>query len=272
MTNKIKGYVFGKSGELVKEMEMPELFSTPIREDIILKVYLSQLTKQPYAPELYAGMKYSASGIISHQRRKWKTAYGIGISRIPRKIMMRRGSRFSWIGATVASTRGGRRAHPPKILAHLNFKKINKKEKSLALKSAIASTSSISCAQKKYLRLNDKLRLPLIISSEVITLRPQEIKSILVKILGENYKIAEKENRTRAGKGKARGRKNKKSRGILIVIGNNEKLKCKNFDITNAKNISLYDIASGGVPGRLTIYTENSIKDLAERFGEKKWN
>ena len=266
----MKTEILNIDGSKAKEIELPSIFSLPVREDIILKVYLTHLKKQPYAPELYAGMKYSASGIIAHQRRKWKTAYGIGISRIPRKIMLRRGSRFFWVGATVSGTRGGRRAHPPKIVSQLNYKKINKKEKSFALKSAIASTASIESLKKKYSRFSDKIKLPIVISDKITGMKMQEIKKVLEIILKENYVLAEKEIRTRAGKGKMRGRENKKSGGVLIVISNKEKLTCKNFDVVNAKNISLQDLASGGVPGRLTVYTETAIKDLAERFGDKK--
>jgi large subunit ribosomal protein L4e len=266
----MKTNIFDKNGEKLKEIELPVIFSTQIREDVILKTYLSQLRKQPYAPDLYAGMKYSAAGIISHQRRKWKTGYGIGISRIPRKIMLRRGSRFFWVGATVVGTRGGRRAHPPKIESHLNLNKINKKEKVLALKSAIASTGSIKSVQKKYPRFKPEIKVPLVFSSEIVKSKPKDIKEVLRKLLKNNYIIAERETKIRAGRGKSRGRKNKKTRGILIVIGNNEKLKCKNLDIVNANNISLNDVASGGIPGRLTAYTENALNDLNMRFSDKK--
>jgi len=262
----MKAEILNIDGSRSKEIELPEIFSVPVREDIILKVFLAQLKKQPYAPELYAGMKYSASGIIAHQRRKWKTAYGIGISRIPRKIMLRRGSRFFWVGATVAGTRGGRRAHPPKILSHLNIKKINQKEKNFAFKSAIASTADVKSVQKKYQRFNPSIKLPIIVSDKITDLKIKEIKNTLKNILRDNYILAEKESKIRAGKGKARGRKYKKTRGILIVISNNQNLKCKNLDVVKANSLSLKDIASGGIPGRLTIYTENAIKDLWERL------
>jgi len=62
-----------------------------------------------------AGAGYSASGIIRRRRNVWKTGYGKGMARVPRKIMSRSGSSFNWVGATVAQTVGGRKAHSPKI-------------------------------------------------------------------------------------------------------------------------------------------------------------
>ena len=86
------------------------------------------------------------------------------------------------------------------------------------------------------------------------------------KILGENlFGIALKKKSVRAGKGKLRGRKYKANAGMLLVTGKDEKLKTNAFEIKGAKNISVSDLAKGGV-GRLTVYTEMAIKDLEERL------
>ena len=63
-----------------KEIELPKLFSSKIREDICQKVYEIEKRWQPYAPYFLAGKLYSASGKIRHQRHRWKTSYGRGIS------------------------------------------------------------------------------------------------------------------------------------------------------------------------------------------------
>jgi hypothetical protein len=42
---------------------------------------------QPYGSMKGAGAGYSASGIVRHRRHAWKSAYGKGMSRVPRKIM-----------------------------------------------------------------------------------------------------------------------------------------------------------------------------------------
>ncbi len=104
------------NGEKATEIET-NIFDNEIRKDLIQKAVESEKQKQPHEPFLLGGKQASASGKLRHARRKWKTATGRGISRIPRKIFWRRGTQFYWQGATVSSARGGRRAHPPKVLS-----------------------------------------------------------------------------------------------------------------------------------------------------------
>ena len=87
--------VLSAEGKAVREIALPAFFSSEIREDILQKCLETRKKKQPHAPFYLAGMQKSASGQLKHARRKWKTAYGKGISRIPRKIMWRRGTQFS---------------------------------------------------------------------------------------------------------------------------------------------------------------------------------
>lgn len=181
----MKADVLNIKGEKVKEIELPKCFSSQIRGDIMSRIYEASKRKQPYAPFILAGMQHSASGNIKHARRKWKTAYGYGISRVPRKIFSRSGNRFSWQGATVTSTRGGREAHPPKIAAMLIEKKTNKKEKLNALFSAISATSHIiveSLSEAKtrdIINLSNKLiknsknKMPLIVLSSKENIKPK---------------------------------------------------------------------------------------------------
>jgi len=123
----MKAKVLSIKNEPIKEIDLPNWFSDKIREDIGQKYFEASKRIQPHTTDILAGMKYSASGKLRHMRHKWKTTYGHGISRVPRKILWRRGDQFYWIGATVSGTRGGRRAHPPKVEHFLKEKKINKK-------------------------------------------------------------------------------------------------------------------------------------------------
>src|SRR3990167_1103946 len=150
----MKATIYSLEGKKTNEIELPKLFDNKIREDLAIKLYEIEksLAKQLYSPSPFAGKRHSASGIISHLRHDWKGHYGKGISRIPRKVMWRRGTQFFWIGAEVASTRGGRRAHPPKINSQI--KKINKKEMLMAMHSALASTAHESSIIKRYSTLN----------------------------------------------------------------------------------------------------------------------
>jgi len=249
-----------------REIELPKIFFSKIREDIVQKTYEAEKKISPYSPFLMAGKQHSASGKIRHSRKVWKTQYGHGISRVPRKIFWRRGNQFYWVAAEVASTRGGRRAHPPRIEHFLARKKINKKEKSLALKSGIAATCSSEMIKKRYSSLKDKkleINLPLIISSEILKLKTKEFFSFLEKNLGDLQDLAIQNKKIRAGKGKARGRKYKKSAGLLLVVSNNEKFKILGIDVKKVSELKISDLWP---LGRLTAYTEQAVQELGEKL------
>lgn len=234
----MKAQVFNINGEKVREMDLPKCFSFPVREDMILKIYESSKKKQPYAPFILAGMQHSASGKVKHARRKWKTVYGYGISRVPRKIFSRSGNRFSWQGATVASARGGRQAHPPKVEGMIIEKRLNKKEKLNALFSAISATASSDIIALKYPAIPKGFSFPLIIDSLSNT-KSKEILNFFNKLLPDS-----------------------KEKGLLIVLASKENIKSKIFDVINAKKLSISHLCPGGKPGRIVLYTEEAINEL----------
>jgi len=265
----MKAKVLDLTGKEKASINLPKCFGTTVREDIVCKVIETKKTEQPYAPSLMAGNQSSASGKIVHKRHCWKSQYGRGMSRIPRKTMSRRGTQFNWVGTTVPNARGGRRAHPPRVEARINTLKINKKELELALISALSATTSEKWIKKKYETLkNEKLKieLPVVVESKIVSLKAKELLTGLKKILGKELEnIAFKEKKIRCGKGKARGRRYKSNAGLLLVLGNDEKVKTGMFDVTQVKTLNVAELASGGV-GRLTVYTEKAIKDLEEKF------
>jgi len=267
----MKANLLSIEGNKLKQIEVPSFFGGKIRKDLIQKIVETKKITQPYSPSPVAGNQYSASGVLKHHRKVWKSQYGRGMSRVPRKTMTRKGSQFNWVGATVPNTRGGRRAHPPKAISMMGMKKTNKKELTLAILSSIGATASIQWVQKRYNSLFGKTakdfpEFPLIVESKISNLKTKEIMTSLKKILGENlFEIAMQKKEIRKGKGKLRGRKYKSSLGLLMVLGNEEKLKTNGIDVVTAKNLGVNDL-SKGAPGRLTIYTENAIKDLGEKY------
>ena len=264
----MKANILDINGKKVKEIELPKCFSQEVRKDIIAKVLEAKKSKQPYSPSPVGGKQHSASGKIVHRRHVWKSGYGRGQSRVPRKQMSRRGSQFNWVAAEVPNARGGRRAHPPKVLSMMNILKVNKKELKLALFSAISATANEKEIVSKYRRLKDKKvgSLPLIVESKIISLKTKELISSLKKVIGKTlFELALQKKSVRSGKGKLRGRKYKKNAGLLLVTGEKEKLKTTAFDVQNAKNLSVVDLAKGGT-GRLTLYTEEAIKYLVEKL------
>ena len=264
----MKTNILDINGKKTKTIDLPSCFSADLREDIVSKVLEIKKRMQPYSPSPVAGKQHSASGIIVHRRKVWKSGYGRGISRIPRKIMSRKGSQFNWVGAEVSNTRGGRRPHPPKILSMLNFGKINKKEIKIALYSAISATANSKELSKKYSRLKDKKieNLPFVVENKFSSLKIKNLLLSVEKIVGKDlFEIATRKRSVRSGIGKLRGRKYKRNAGLLIVTGNKDKLKTSALDISKVKDLGINDLARGG-QGRLVVYTESAIKDLGEKL------
>jgi large subunit ribosomal protein L4e len=142
----------------------------------------------------------------------------------------------------------------------------------IAFLSALSSTANINELKSKYSNLADEKvehNLPLIVS-ELKFNKTKELISSLKKILGEKlFDVGMQKKKIRSGKGKLRGRKYKKSAGLLIVIGKEENLDLSGFDVRTADKLSIIDLANGGA-GRLTIYTEKAIKELEERIQNEK--
>ena len=262
----MKTEIYKLDGSAGGTIDLPKCFSAPIREDLISKVVEAKKRRQPYAPNPVAGSQHSASGLLMHRRHVWKSQYGRGISRVPRKILSVKGSQFNWVAASTPNARGGRRAHPPKVIAMQGFTKINKKELVLALMAAISASVNKKQVENKYERIVKIEKLPIVVESKITTLKVKELLISLNKILGEKLaQVAFKEKSVRAGKGKMRGRKYKSTAGMLLVVGKDEQVKTNKIDVVNVSKLSVTDLAKGG-QGRLTLYTENAVKQLGEKF------
>jgi len=264
----MKSKLLSIDGKKTKDITLPKIFTGVIREDVVQKVIEAKKRKQPYAPSPVAGNQQSDRGKIQHRRHVWKTHYGKGISRVPRKTMSRRGTQFTWVASGVPHVRGGPRTHPPKIISMINKKSINKKELSLAFSSALSATLDASYVKARYATLKDKevKDVSFVVDSHFAKLKAKELAKSIKAVVGELYPLAIQKRAQRAGKGTMRGRRHKKNAGVLIVISEKEKIRSSVFDVVSAKELSVTDLAKGGL-GRLTIYTEEAIKTLA---GENK--
>lgn len=264
----MKATLFDVNGGEKGKLDLPQIFSEKIRKDIVSKVIEAKKTKQPYGPSLMAGKQVSAKGKMRHRRHVWQTHYGRGMSRIPRKVMSRRGTQFNWVGAEVPFARGGMRAHPPKPISMINTLKINKKELKMAFASAISASASEKFIRERYERLSGEknIKAPFVIESKITALKTKDLLKSIKSLIGQNlFAVAVKSKTQRAGRGKRRGRKYKTNAGMLLVLGDKETLKTGAFEVINAKNAGVSDFAKGGL-GRLVVYTDGAIKSLGERF------
>ena len=258
----MKAKLYDKNGKTKGDISLPKCFSGRIRADILLKVFEAQKGSfaQIYGAKEGAGAQYSASGISKKKRHDWKATYGKGISRVPRKIMSRHGSSFNWIGATIASTRGGRRPHAPRAGKNL-FKKINKKELLIALKSALVGSLDAKSLEKKFGR---KMAIGGVFDSKILNVKTKDFVSAMEAVFGgEDFM---KRRSVRAGIGKMRGRKYKSNAGMLFVVGDEEEMKRSGIDVVKVKDLVVKDLAPNGVAGRLVCYSEKAVEEIGGRF------
>ncbi len=259
----MKAKLYDVKGKEKGTIDLPKSFSGRIRTDILAKVFEAQkgIHMHTIGSKEGAGAQYSASGILKHKRHDWKTTYGKGISRIPRKIMSRHGASFNWIGATVSGTRGGRRPHSPRAEKNL-IKKINKKELSIAMNSAFAGTFDAESNNKKY---GTKIEA-VIVEEKMLEVKTKDFILAMKEIFGDAFSKVLKHKSIRAGIGKMRGRKYKSNAGLLFVLGNEEKMKRKGIEIVRVEDLTIKNLSPNGEPGRLVCYSENAIKEIGERF------
>jgi len=247
------------------KIKLPKQFEETVRPDLIKKVVLvlQGNKRQPYGADPEAGQKHSAE--LSRRRRKYRGSYGIGISRVPRKIMSRRGTRLNWVGAVAPGTVGGRRAHPPKA-EKIWSRKINKKENRKAIRSALSATINKESIEQRNATIPKNY--PFIIEEQIEKLdKTKEVKEAL-RLLGFDEELKRSSvKKVRAGKGKARGRKYKKRKGVLIVVSEDSKLKksaenIPGIDVVKINDLNVELLAPGAVPGRLTLFTDKAIERL----------
>lgn len=253
----------------VSKKELPKQFSEPVRTDLIYRavVTVEANSRQPYGAELWAGMKVSAK--LSRRRRDWKTSYGIGMARTPRKTISRRGTRFNFVGALAPNTVGGRRAHAPKV-DRIWGKKMNTKERKKAICSALAATMDKSIVSTRCHLLPKEF--PFILSNDVQNLaKTKEVIEMLIT-LGFKDELDRTEAKThRAGLGKNRARPYKVKKSVLFVVSEKCALhksaaNISGVEIVTPDHLNAKLLAPGTHAGRLTLYTEGAIDKIATMF------
>jgi large subunit ribosomal protein L4e len=264
---KMKAAIKTSAGESNGHIELPSQFDEPVREDLIKRAVLviQSHKRQAYGTDPEAGKKYSSK--ISRRRRDYKTAYGIGISRVPRKIMNYRGTRFNWVAATVPYSVGGRQAHPPLVLKNWK-KKINDKERRKAIRSAMAASVSKLLVEKRGHIVSE---YPLVLEDEVENFKKlKEIYALLLKLGLEKELERSSKTSERSGKAQRRGRTVRQRKGPLIVVSKKCSLEnaAKNIpgvDVIRVDSLNAEVLAPGCDFGRLTLYTKGAVEKLSKQ-------
>ena len=238
-------------GEDEGEIELPDVFEAQFRPDLIRRAVLAAQAnrKQDYGADEYAGMRTPAESFGS----------GRGMAHVPREGGQAR---------RVPQTVGGRRAHPPKSEKDRSLD-VNDKERKQAVRSAIAATADAELVADRGHEFGDGVELPVVVSDEFedLTKTKEAVETLEALGLYADIERAD-ETKIRAGQGSTRGRKYRRAKSILFVTSEEPSRAARNLagaDVATAREVNAEDLAPGTQPGRLTVWTESAVEEVAGR-------
>jgi len=255
----LKVPVVDLENNVIDEVELPRVFQTPFRPDVIKRAVIAQQSHrfQPQGRDPMAGKRTTAESLGT----------GLGIARIPRVKGTQR-------GAFAVGTVGGRRAFPPTSEKRIR-KRINKKERWLAIKSAIAATALRDVVAARGHIIDAVSHLPIVVDDSIEELKKtREVRELFMKLgVWPDVERADR-GKIRAGKGKMRGRKRKVGKGPLIVVMEDRGIGKASANLPGVEVVKVTDLnaevlAPGAHPGRLVIWSRSAFEALDKVWGEK---
>jgi large subunit ribosomal protein L4e len=241
--------VYGVDGTVKEKIDLPKVFETPYRPDIIKKSFevVHSNQRHPYGSDPLAGTRHAVASV----------GKGRGMSRVPRLTQ-------GQAAALAPCVVGGRRAHPPKV--ERNWKeKMNKKENKLARNSALAATADKSIVAQRGHAFDEKITLPIVVDDAFETMKKtKEVIDVLEKIGVYNDVLRSANGKhIRAGRGKMRGRRYRMPKSLLIVstkeVLEKSSGNLSGVDVTHPHQLNIECLAPGGVAGRLTVFTKSAL-------------
>lgn len=244
--------------EKVGELDLPKVFDTPIRPDVIRRAVIAQQSHgfQPQGRDPMAGKRNTALS----------KGTGHAQARLPRA---KQSSRADFAVQAV----GGHGAAPPRS-EKVIIKQINRKERRLAIRSGIAATANVEVVKARGHKLDESKLLPLVMDDSLEELtKTSEVEALFSK-LGIMVDVERANSRSlRAGRGKMRGRGRKVGKGPLIVINEDKGISAAarnlpGVDIVVARNLNAEALAPGAHPGRLVVWSKTAISSLDDLWEE----
>lgn len=253
----MKVQVLDENSNFAEEVELPKIFETPYRPDVIKKAVIAQQSHgfQPQGRDPMAGKRTTAES----------RGVGLGISRVPR---IKTGMRAAF-GVSIV---GGHQAFPPTSEKRIR-KEINKKERRLAIRSGIAATAVRDIVTGRGHVLDYVGQLPLVVYDEIQSLGKTADVRNLFRNLGiwPDVERADRK-KIRAGRGKTRGRSKKVGKGPLIVVADDLGVgkaasNLPGVDVVDVNDLNAELLAPGAHPGRLVVWSKSAFTALDEVWG-----
>lgn len=262
----MKAKVFDLSGKQAGEIDLPSIFGTAVRKDLIKRAVLAQQSnrRQRYGSDVLAGKRTSAH---YHGSRHYRfTMMNREMSRMPR--IHGKVGHLAWRARFVPQAVKGRRAHPP-VSAKIWTQKINAKEKKFAIRSALAASAKIELVKSRH---RTEIAPIIVLDDFENVSKTKDIAKLLYTLVPDEIsRISER--KIRPGRGKMRGRRYVKKKGPLIIaarpcVALRAARSMPGVDATDVKGLNVEVLAPGGAPGRLVVATKSALQAMQEKFGE----
>ena len=254
--------VYDLEGKRIDEVEVPRVFYSPIRPDLIRRAFLAAMSKK-FTP-------YGKSPLAGHTAVAWSIGKGYDMARIRRIDGFGR-------AAMAGNVVGGFRIRAPRPYRRI-VRFINKKEKLRALESALAATTDHILVQFRGHRIDGVHEIPIVVVDDFESLsKTRHVRETLIKLgLKEELRRVEGGRRIRAGKGKMRGRRYKRKKGPLLIVSspNVSLMKAarnlEGVDVKPIERLSVIHLAPGGWPARLVVWSRVAF-EMIQDIIDKKW-
>ena len=252
--------VYSVDGSSAGKMDLPKVFSEDVRDELIRRAVLSEESEefQPKGVFYRAGLQTTARYV--GRKEAYHSLKNRGGAMLPRELYPK--GRIGRVRVVPWAVKG-RRAHPPKVEKVL-VERINNKEKAKALRSAIAATARKDVVSKKH--VFPDVIIPIILDEKCEGLKKTKDVFALFEKIKISKDIERVISRRKARTGHRYGG-TKTPRSILLVSAKQVPLlkaarNIPGVTVATVDKLQVRDLAPGGVPGRLTVWTKAAIEAL----------
>jgi large subunit ribosomal protein L4e len=247
----MKATVYSVEGKALKQIDLPGVFESPQREDLVKRAVLSEesRTYQPKGNFRLAGLLTSAR--YRGRKEDYGSGKNKGIPHLPHEVLP--GGQLGKVKRVPHAVKG-RRAHPPKPQKKI-VELINRKEHLLALASALSYSANRDAVVKRS-KGEIGVALPIVMENNFENIKKtKDVLKVLEALKLDKMLHKSKKNGTNSA---------------LIVIAGGQLIKAAanlpGIDVVKASDLRVRDLAPGTHPGRLTLFSENSLPEIAKRF------
>jgi large subunit ribosomal protein L4e len=247
----MKATVYSVEGKALKQIDLPEVFESPHREDLVKRAVLSEESTryQPKGNYRFAGLETSAR--YRGRKDDFGTVKNRGIPHVPHEVNAK-----GQIGKVkrIPYAVKGRRAHPPKTAKKI-VELLNKKEHAKALASALSF-----CADREAVcaRMNTEIgvSLPIVLEDGFEKLsKTKDVANVFKALNLMPFIEKAKKNGTRSA---------------VVVVSDSASVKAgrnlAGVQVIKASDLEVRHLAPGTHPGMLTLFCESALPEIARRF------